>query len=401
MNLQEQEARYIINTYNRQPGKTLLIERGEGALVWDDTGRQYLDFVGGIAVNVLGHCHPAVVKAIKEQAARLLHASNLYYTGPQIELARLLVENSCAGRVFFANSGAEANEAAIKLARKYGRGRYKMVAAYRSFHGRTLGALSATGQQKYHKGFEPLVEGFSFAHFNDLASFAGLIDEQTAAVMIEPVQGEGGVYVAEAAFLRGLRDLCDRYGALLIFDEVQCGMGRTGKLWAYEHWGVEPDIITAAKGLGGGLPIGAMMAREEVAAAFQPGDHASTFGGNPVACAAARAVLETLLEPSFKAEVVARAQIWNEKLERLAAAHPDLIAEKRGMGFMNGLELKEPLAQEAQRRCQELGLIVNAAGERVIRLLPPLIATEQQLDQAAEILDQVCRALEERGEGSI
>ena len=401
MNLQEQEARYIINTYNRQPGKTLLIERGEGALVWDDAGRQYLDFVGGIAVNVLGHCHPAVVKAIKEQAARLLHASNLYYTGPQIELARLLVENSCAGRVFFANSGAEANEAAIKLARKYGRGRYKMVAAYRSFHGRTLGALSATGQQKYHKGFEPLVEGFSFAHFNDLASFAGLIDEQTAAVMIEPVQGEGGVYVAEAAFLRGLRELCDRYGALLIFDEVQCGMGRTGKLWAYEHWGVEPDIITAAKGLGGGLPIGAMMAREEVAAAFQPGDHASTFGGNPVACAAARAVLETLLEPSFKAEVAARAQIWNEKLERLAAAHPDLIAEKRGMGFMNGLELKEPLAQEAQRRCQELGLIVNAAGERVIRLLPPLIATEQQLDQAAEILDQVCRALEERGEGSI
>ena len=184
MNLQEQEARYIINTYNRQPGKTLLIERGEGALVWDDTGRQYLDFVGGIAVNVLGHCHPAVVKAIKEQAARLLHASNLYYTGPQIELARLLVENSCAGRVFFANSGAEANEAAIKLARKYGRGRYKMVAAYRSFHGRTLGALSATGQQKYHKGFEPLVVGFSFAHFYDLASFAGLIDEQTAAVMI-------------------------------------------------------------------------------------------------------------------------------------------------------------------------------------------------------------------------
>ena len=401
MNLQEQEARYIINTYNRQPGKTLLIERGEGALVWDDTGRQYLDFVGGIAVNVLGHCHPAVVKAIKEQAARLLHASNLYYTGPQIELARLLVENSCAGRVFFANSGAEANEAAIKLARKYGRGRYKMVAAYRSFHGRTLGALSATGQQKYHKGFEPLVEGFSFAHFNDLASFAGLIDEQTAAVMIEPVQGEGGVYVAEAAFLRGLRDLCDRYGALLIFDEVQCGMGRTGKLWAYEHWGVEPDIITAAKGLGGGLPIGAMMAREEVAAAFQPGDHASTFGGHPVACAAARAVLETLLEPSYTAEVAAWAQIWNEKLERLAAAHPDLIAEKRGMGFMNGLELKEPLAQEAQRRCQELGLTVNAAGERVIRLLPPLIATEQQLDQAAEILDQVCRALEERGEGSI
>ncbi|MEW5785997.1 MAG: acetylornithine transaminase [Bacillota bacterium] len=387
--IQEQEARYMINTYNRRPEKNLLLVRGQGCLVWDEAGREYLDFVGGLAVNVVGHCHPAVVRAVQEQAAALIHTSNLYYTGPQVELARVLVERSCVDRVFFANSGAEANEAAIKLARKYGRGRYKIIAAHRSFHGRTLAALSATGQPKYRQGFEPLVAGFNFAQFNDLASFERLMDQETAAILVEPVQGEGGVYAAEGSFLSGLRELCDRYQALLIFDEVQCGLGRTGKLWAYERWGAQPDIITAAKGLGGGLPIGVMLARERAAAAFQPGDHASTFGGNPVACAAARAVLDILLEPSFLEQVNEKALFWKEELARLAAAYPALIKESRGAGFITALELAAPLAQQVQSRCQEKGLLLNAIGDHILRFLPPLVVTREQLEIGRKIIDQV------------
>ncbi len=394
--VEELEGKYIINTYNRQQGKNLLLVKGEGCLVWDEAGNEYLDFVSGLAVNVLGHCHPAVVQAVREQVGLLIHTSNLYYTEPQANLARMLVEHSAADRVFFANSGAEANEAAIKLARKFNPARFKMITALKSFHGRTLATVTATGQPKYHQGFEPLVEGFSYAEFNNLQSFEKLIDDQTAAIIVEPVQGEGGVHVADGAFLRGLRDLCDRSGALLIFDEVQCGLGRTGRLWAYEHWGVSPDILTVAKGLGGGLPIGVMLARQRVASAFQPGDHASTFGGNPVACRAAEAVLQILQQESFLADTHQKGLLWSQGLEKLSSDFPGLVGQLRGLGLMWALELRKPLAGDVQKACQEKGLIVNAIGDTILRFLPPLIVSNEQLQQALSILSEVFSALPEK-----
>ncbi len=392
--IQEQEGQFIINTYNRRPGINPLLVKGEGALVWDEQGRRYLDLLGGLAVNAVGHCHPLVVKAIREQAAELIHTSNLYYTAPQAELARILVENSFDGRVFFANSGAEANEAAIKLTRKYaglqhGPGRFHIVTAERSFHGRTLATVTATGQEKYHQGFEPLVEGFRYAVFDDLDSFVRLVDKQTAGIIIEPVQGEGGVYPAGERFIRGLRELCDREGLLLIFDEVQCGMGRTGRLWAYENYGVEPDIITAAKGLGGGLPIGAMLARKGVESAFKPGDHASTFGGNPVVCRAAIEVLHILLEKPFLEQVREKGRLFKDGLLKLAEKYPLLIREVRGLGLMLAMELAAPPAPSFQRRCQERGMLVNAIGENTIRFLPPLVITAEQLEHALRELEQI------------
>lgn len=385
----ELDKKYIINTYGRRKEHNLSLVRGEGLYVWDEQGRRYLDFVGGLAVNLLGHCYPAVVEAVCKQVAELSHVSNLYYTRPQAELARVLVENSAADQVFFANSGAEANEAAFKLARKYHPGRYKIITAGKSFHGRTLATVTATGQGKYQRGLAPLPEGFLYAQFNDLASFEALVDEETAAIMIEPVQGEGGVYVAEGDFIRGLRQLCDRSEVLLIFDEVQCGMGRSGKLWAYEHWGVQPDIFTVAKGLGGGLPIGVMLARSAVAGAFAPGDHASTFGGNPVVCQAALAVLETILEKPFLEAVGRKSALFMEGLQSLAASSGGGIEEIRGLGMMVALELRDPLAARVQRGCQEKGLLVNAIGEHTLRFLPPLIAGEAELEQARGILEAV------------
>ncbi len=394
------ESQYIVNTYNRRPGVNLAVDRGEGSFVWDEQGRRYLDLVGGLAVNVIGHCHPAVVRAVQDQVARLIHTSNLYYTAPQARLARILVEHSAADRVFYGNSGAEANEAAIKLARKYGRSRgenrYKIITAHRSFHGRTLATVTATAQTKYHHGFEPLVEGFAYAGFNDLDSFAALVDRETAAIMIEPVQGEGGVYVAGESFMRGLRALCDREGLLLIFDEVQCGLGRTGWLWGYERYGVEPDILTVAKGLGGGLPIGVMLARENVAAAFKPGDHASTFGGNPVACNAACAVLQVLLEAGFLEGVRTKGLYWEEELRRLARCFPDLVGEVRGLGLISALELRRPVAAAVQQRCQEAGVLVNAIGESVLRFLPPLVITAAEMELGLKVLEGV---LEEEAAG--
>lgn len=394
LSVEDLEARYIFNTYGRKKERNLHLVKGEGVHVWDIRGRRYLDFVGGLAVNLLGHCHPAVVEAVCSQVRELIHVSNLYYTGPQTELARILVENSAGERVFFANSGAEANEAAIKLARKYHHpGRYRIISAGNSFHGRTLATVTATGQEKYQQGFDPLPEGFSYAGFNDLASFEEKVDAETAAVLIEPVQGEGGIHVSTAAFIRGLRELCDRTGALLIFDEVQCGLGRTGRLWAHEHWGVKPDILTVAKGLGGGMPIGAMLARGEVAGAFRPGDHASTFGGNPVVCRAAQAVLGVLLGESFLEGVQQKGEIFLGGLRGLASSFPGLIREVRGLGLMAALELQEPLSVPAQQACQEQGLLVNAIGERILRFLPPLIATAAELQQALAILEQVLGAL--------
>lgn len=392
--VEQLEARYIMNTYNRQEDCTLFLVKGEGCLVWDNKGKDYLDFVGGLAVNLLGHCHPDVVAAICSQAGELIHASNLYYTRPQAELARILVEHSAGDQVFFANSGAEANEAAIKLARKFHHpGRHKIITARHSFHGRTLATVTATGQRKYQRGFAPLPDGFSYALFNDLASFEQLVDRETAAIMIEPVQGEGGIHVAAPAFIRGLRELCDLTGMLLIFDEVQCGLGRTGRLWAYEHYGMAPDIFTTAKGLGGGMPIGAMLARSGVAEVFKPGDHASTFGGNPVACRAALAVLNILLKESFLEQVHEKGRFFMAGLRRLGSSFPDLVGEVRGLGLMAALELREPLAGPAQQSCQEKGLLVNAIGDKILRFLPPLIAAEAELDQALAILEQVLTGL--------
>ena len=300
------------------------------------------------------------------------------------------------GPGLFLQQRAEANEAAFKLAAG-GRGG-KIITAQRSFHGRTLAAITATGGQ-YQQGLEPLVPGFSYAEFNNLDSFRRLVDEETAAILIEPVQGEGGVYVAEEAFLKGLRRLCDDEGILLIYDEVQCGMGRTGRLWAFENWGVPPDLLTVAKGLGGGLPIGALLAKREVAAAFHPGDHASTFGGNPVVCRAALAVMDTLLAEGFLEEVRRKGELWLGCLKRLQESYPGLVQEVRGLGLMNGLELTRPLASEIQQRCQGRGLLINAIGEKVLRFLPPLVISAEELQEAFAILEQVIAGLEEAAGG--
>ncbi len=389
-NIKDLEAKYIINTYNRSPEETLCLTRGEGASVWDEEDKKYLDFLGGLAVNALGHCHPDVVEAVNKQVAMLIHTSNLYYTSPQVYLAKALVESSMPGsRVFFGNSGAEANEAAIKLARKYNPGRYKIITAENSFHGRTMATLTATGQPKYREAFKPLLDGFGYARFNDLDSFAALVDEQTAAIMIEPVQGEGGVYVARDAFMREVRELCDRENILLIFDEVQCGLGRTGKLWAFQNWSVKPDLLTTAKGLGGGLPIGAMIAAEPFSAVLQPGDHASTFGGNPVACSAALAVLNLVGDEQFLKEVQDRGRLLEKRFGTIASNYHSLVKESRGMGLIMALELNQAEAKEIQKKCTAEGLLVNAIGENIIRVLPPLNISGAELEEGLNIFEGV------------
>ena len=390
--LKNEEGKFIINTYNRQPDFTLLITRGKGTLVWDENGKAYLDFVGGLAVNALGHVHPSVIEAAWEQMNKVIHTSNLYYSEPQVKLARCLVENSPADRVFFCNSGAEANEAAIKLARKYsklylGSEKFEIITALNSFHGRTLATVTATGQEKFQKGFEPLPPGFRYARFNDLDSFRAQLNDSTCAIMVEPVQGEGGVHVAAADFIVGLRRLCDENGILLIFDEVQCGTGRTGKLLACEHYGVQPDIFTLAKALGGGFPIGAMLCREKVAAGFSPGDHASTFGGNPVACAAALAVMQEILQEGFLDNVIIKGNYFQDKLRLLKEKFSGVIVEIRGKGLIIGMELKEK-GSAVQRSCQEKGLLVNCIGDRVLRFLPPLNVSRDELDEALEVLSK-------------
>ena len=390
--LKNEEGKFIINTYNRQPDFTLLITRGKGTLVWDENGKAYLDFVGGLAVNALGHVHPSVIEAAWEQMNKVIHTSNLYYSEPQVKLARCLVENSPADRVFFCNSGAEANEAAIKLARKYsklylGSEKFEIITALNSFHGRTLATVTATGQEKFQKGFEPLPPGFRYARFNDLDSFRAQLNDSTCAIMVEPVQGEGGVHVAAADFIVGLRRLCDENGILLIFDEVQCGTGRTGKLLACEHYGVQPDIFTLAKALGGGFPIGAMLCREKVAAGFSPGDHASTFGGNPVACAAALAVMQEILQEGFLDNVIIKGNYFQDKLRLLKEKFSGVIVEIRGKGLIIGMELKEK-GSAVQRSCQEKGLLVNCIGGRVLRFLPPLNVSRDELDEALEVLSK-------------
>jgi predicted acetylornithine/succinylornithine family transaminase len=380
--------RYVAQTYSRFP---IAVVRGKGTRVWDADGKEYLDFVSGIAVNNLGHCHPAIVRAIREQAGKLVHASNLYHIEPQSRLARELCRRSFAQRVFFCNSGAEANEAAIKLARRYGRerlgGRYEIVSTANSFHGRTLATMAATGQEKVRGGYDPLPAGFRCIPYNNLDAAARAIDDKTAAILVEPIQGEGGVVVPSPGYLKGLRELCDEYGVLLIFDEVQVGMGRTGKLFAYERFGVEPDIMTLAKALGGGLPLGAMLAKEDVAQSFTPGSHASTFGGNPLACSAGLAALKILAGGKVLKNCARMGERLRRGLMALERRH-SLIREVRGEGLILGMVLDREGSRIVEE-CLQRGLLINCTAHIVLRCIPPLTVSQGEVDRALEILDAV------------
>lgn len=389
---QEIERKYYMRTFNRQP---LVLVRGEGSRVFDESGKSYLDMVAGLAVNVLGHCHPAVVNAITQQAHTLIHTTNLYYTIPQLELAELLVENSPADRVFFANSGAEANEGALKLARKWGRqnrnGAFEVITAENSFHGRTMATLAATGQPKYHKPFEPMPAGFTSVPFNDLDALKAATGPQTCAVMLEVVQGESGVHLAQREYLKGVRAWCDEQGLLLIFDEIQAGMGRTGKFLSFENYGVEPDIFTLAKGLAGGVPIGAFLSKE-ACSVFQPGDHGSTFGGGPLACAAGVATVKTIFEerlPQHSGEI---GQYLLDGLNALQAKH-DVVETTRGLGLMVAFDIKTDQAAQVVAKALEAGLILNNTGPRTIRMVPPLIIGRPEADEALATIDKVLAEL--------
>ena len=384
--LLEWSARYHTPNYGRVP---ICLVRGDGVRVWDSDGREYLDFAAGIAVVGLGHCHPRVTGAIREAAATLLHVSNLYHTAPQIHLAKLLCDHSFADRVFFCNSGAEANEAALKLARKYAKeryasDRYEVIATRNSFHGRTLATVTATGQEKYQHGFEPLMPGFKHVPYNDLRAMERAIDSRTAAILVEPIQGEGGVIVPDDDYLPGLRKLCDESGALLILDEVQTGMGRTGKLWAYEHAGVEPDVMTLAKALANGVPMGAMLAREEPARALGPGTHASTFGGTPFVASVALATLTTMLDEKIPERAARTGRLLMDGLQTLGGTMPAIRAV-RGRGLLIGVELDRP-AGPVVDACRDAGLLALTAGERVLRLTPPLIVEPADCARALAIV---------------
>ena len=396
MNTQEiidMGQKYVMNTYGRLP---MALVKGEGPYVWDAEGNKYLDFVAGLAVNSLGHCHPKVVEAVREQAGKLMHVSNLYWIEPQVKLAKLLVEKSALDKVFFCNSGAEAIEGAIKLARKYakkylGPEKYEIITMEKSFHGRTLAAITATAQPKYQKDLDPLPPGFKYVPFNDIQALEEALTPNTCAVMMEPVQGEGGVNVADYEFMQKVSKLCDDKNLLLIFDEVQCGLGRTGKLFAYEYYGVEPDIMTLAKAIAGGVPMGALLAKEKVAGCFQPGDHASTFGGNPLASAAAYAAVSILADGSFLAEVAGKGLYFEEKLHYLQDKYP-FITDVRGKGLILGLGITvegKPIADS----CQEKGLLINCVGSNVLRFIPPLTISTEHIDYATAVLDEVMTAI--------
>jgi len=386
------EAKYYMKTFRRLP---VVLVRGEGARVWDEDGKCYLDMVAGLAVNILGHAHPAVVEAITSQARKLIHTTNLYYTIPQLEAAELLIEHSCADRVFFGNSGAEANEGAIKLARKYGslhrHGAYEVISVENSFHGRTLTTLAATGQRKFQDPFAPMPEGFKIVPFNDLAALQQATSEKTCAVMLEVVQGESGVHLADGEYLRDVRRWCDEQNLLLIFDEIQTGMGRTGKFLAYEHYGVEPDVFTLAKGLAGGVPIGAVLAKES-AAVFGPGDHGSTFGGNPLATAASAATLRTLFAEDLPARAARVGAYLLQALKRLEAKYP-CLENARGLGLMAAVDFKSDVAGKAVQEALAKGLILNNTSARTIRMLPPLIISEAEVDEAISILEAIIPAI--------
>jgi acetylornithine/N-succinyldiaminopimelate aminotransferase len=387
-NWQELEQKFYMRIINRLP---VTLVRGEGARVWDTEGKEYLDFVAGSAVNSLGHCHPVVVKALTEQAKTLIHTSNLFYTVPQIQLAELLVDNSCLDRVFFCNSGAEANEGAIKLARRYGKlhlkGAYEIITAAGSFHGRTLATVAATGQDKHQQPYIPLPGGFVQANYDDIEAIEAATSNRTCAVMVEPIQGEGGVNVPHDGYLKEIRTWCDEKGILLILDEIQTGIGRIGTLFGYEQYGVEPDIMTLAKGLAGGVPIGALLAKER-ASVFVPGDHGSTFGGNPLVCAVGVATLKFVIDNDIPAKVKKMGQYFVAGLEKLKAKFR-FISEIRGRGLLLALGLTDNIAEELVRGCLKEGLLVNPVKPNALRFMPPLIITEKDIDEALSILEKV------------
>ena len=375
--------------FSRYP---IVLDHGDGSYVWDVNGRKYLDALGGIAVNVLGHNYAPLVNAIGDQAKRLIHVSNLYYTEPQADAAAKLSGLTAGGKVFFGNSGAEANEGAIKAARKYAHtirpNKSQIITALGSFHGRTLATLTATGQEKFHRGFEPLPQGFDYVPFNDIVALETQMNENTAAVMLEPIQGEGGVRTPADGYLQQVRELCDKYDALLIFDEIQTGMGRTGSFYAYEMYGVTPDIVTLAKGLAGGVPTGAFIVTEKIAAAFHAGDHGSTFGGNPLACAAANVVLDTIANDDFLAGVRDVGAHFKQALTNLQKKYPAHIVEVRGTGLILGMEVKESKdAAAIARRMLEQGVIINCTAGNVLRFIPPLIFSKNEVDELIAVLD--------------
>jgi predicted acetylornithine/succinylornithine family transaminase len=387
--LMEWSARYHTPNYGRTP---IVLVRGEGTRVWDSDGKEYLDFTTGIAVTSLGHCHPVITGAIREAAATLLHVSNIFHTAPQVHLAKMLVENSFADRVFFCNSGAEANEAALKIARKYGKerlatDRYEIIATHNSFHGRTLATVTATGQPKYQHGFEPLMPGFKHVPYNDLRAMERAIDSHTAAILVEPLQGEGGVIVPDADYLPGLRKLCDESGALLIFDEVQTGVGRTGKLWGYQHSGVEPDVMTLAKALANGIPIGAMLCREHVASVLTAGSHGSTFAGSAFVTSVALAMLTTVIGDKLPDRAAQRGRELMDGLRELGKRLP-VVKQVRGQGLLIGVELTKP-AGPVMDACREAGLLTLTAGEKVLRLAPPLVVEPADCKRAVDIIGDV------------
>lgn len=370
----------------------IVLSHGEGPYVYDNEGKKYLDFLAGIAVNLLGHAHPKLVSAIAQQAGKMIHCSNLYYTEVQATLVKKLAAVSGLDKVFIANSGAEANEGAIKLARKYAKtlnsGRVEIISAQHCFHGRTLATLTATAQPKYQEGYEPLPGGFKYVDYNDIGALKAAVSEKTCAILLEPIQGEGGINMPDENYLKEVRQLCDESGVLLILDEIQTGMGRTGTVFAYEQYGIVPDIVTIAKGLAGGMPIGAFIASEKIALAFHSGDHGSTFGGNPLACAAANSVLTEIEEAGLLANAQQTGAYFRDALLQLKGKYPEIITDVRGKGLMLGAELSMP-GRDIVNSCQEAGIIINCTAGNVLRFVPPLIIQPIHVDEMVAVLDKV------------
>ncbi len=391
-NWRELEARYYMRTFARLP---VVFERGEGCYVYDDEGRPYLDMVAGLAVNILGHAHPVIIEAMTKQAEKLIHASSLYYTEPQLELAEWLVERSPADRIFFANSGAEANEGAIKLARKYGRthrdGAYEVITVTGSFHGRTLATVAATAQPKFHEPFLPLPDGFKYVPFNDIEAMRQAVSPKTAAIMLECVQGESGIHIHDRDYLQAVRRLCDDHNILLICDEIQCGLGRTGTFYGFEQFGIVPDVITLANGLAGGLPIGAFLATERCAV-LTPGDHGSTMGGNPVCCAAGLAAMRYLEDHDLAGNAARAGQALKDELLNLKDSWPGMSAV-RGMGLMVAFDLEDEIAADVVRKGLEKGIVLNNTGPRTVRMVPPLIISQGEVEKAVGLVADTLKAV--------
>jgi predicted acetylornithine/succinylornithine family transaminase len=389
------EAQYLLQNYRRQP---VVLTRGQGTCVWDENGKEYLDFVAGLASVTLGHSHPVLVEAVQKQAEQLMLVSNLYYTTPMVELAKLLVENSCLDRAFFCNSGAEANEAAIKLARKWGRetkdGAYEIIATLAGFHGRTLATVTATGTERYKAPFAPLPEGFLHVPFNDVEALQAATTARTCAVMVEPVQGEGGVNVPDPDYLKRVRAWCDEQNVLLVLDEVQTGVGRLGTLWGHQYYGIEPDIMTLAKALGGGMPVAAMLLKEDLLGYLVPGDHGTTFGGNPIATAAAAAVFRYVVENDLPAQAAKQGEQLMARLRGIEDRH-EMVTEVRGVGLMCAIELDGEHAATLVDVCRERGLLVNNVRPTTLRFIPPLTVSDEEIDRACEILDEALTEVRE------